>query len=209
MQIVKGNPKLPLSTTPWSMKCFVLLDLRGFILSIKITCVFKSLCYRAVIQHFNKGLNVDIELTTHRRSRFRTPEEKQITIFTKTTKNNHYGGGLYDIKYYNCIYMTFLKEDFPNLAYPKLVKGYREGTKRFDYMNYNECSLANLGWYKGITFYKEEQDIESGKIIVTAGADYQHHGDEEYMSNDCGEMILKVEAENLFKEFVELNKVGN
>lgn len=141
------------------------------------------------------------ETTITRRLRFRTSDEKQVTVLTKTTKNNHYNDDMYSIAYYNCIYITFIKEDFPNLNYPKLIEGFSKGTKRFDYGN---SDIATLDWHVGITYYKEELNIESDKVVVTAGADYQHDCDTCYMKADNGESILERNGEKLFNEFKEL-----
>ena len=146
-----------------------------------------------------------MKTTTRRTETFNIDDKRLVAIYTTTTKNEHYDNSLWSVKYYNCIYITFKKSDFPDLEYPGLVDcdwTHRKG-KRFEY---NSGSLAQLVWHCGITYYKEEQDVETGEIIITAGADYQHLNDGIYMSSDCGEYILNAESDRLFSQFKGLLK---
>lgn len=136
------------------------------------------------------------------------PEHK-LTVETKSIKGKGFsslGIGPWN----NCVYLIFVKSDFPNIGYPEKKVNDTGIMKRqkynFDYFN---CDLAELGWHGGITYYQERLDVESDLIVVTAGADYQHYGDEHYQDDDNGLMILNNVADELVKEFLELNTRRN
>lgn len=95
------------------------------------------------------------------------------------------------------MYLHFEKSEFPNLKYPKHEDG------RFDYMD--EHDLHQLPFHKGITFYEETKNLESGRTFVKVGCDYQHLYDEQsYGQDDCGEEILKTDGERVAESFKKL-----
>lgn len=102
--------------------------------------------------------------------------------------------------WFNCLYLNFHKEDFPNIKYPKLVPcEYGSLKQRYDYF---DSDLDSLDWHGGITFYQEKLSFESGKIYVTAGCDYQHFQDDYFMHADHGELILEGDGKRLAQEFM-------
>lgn len=104
----------------------------------------------------------------------------------------------------NCLYMSFIKEEHPELKYPALVDCSFFGRLQPKRFEYDECDLAELPWHGGITFYQEKYDPEMQKTIVKAGCDYMHYGDEEWMKEDYGEKLLKEEAPRIAQAFVEM-----
>ena len=133
---------------------------------------------------------MDVELITRRKNYY----EDKVWFHTNSFKSGD--------NWFNTIYINFCKDDYPNLKYPELINGFREGEKRFDYSN---CDLANLDWHCGLTFYEETLLLETGKTYIKAGADYQHIYDDDYMKKDCGEAIL-MSSEGLIGQFRELVK---
>lgn len=122
-----------------------------------------------------------------------------VTVQTKATFVEHSD----EVgKWYNCIYITFRKEDYPNLKYPETREGYFK--KEELSFNYDDCDLANLDWHRGITYYSEVQHLPNNEIIVKAGADYQHLCDDHYQLEDNGESILEANADKLYKQFTAL-----
>lgn len=110
-------------------------------------------------------------------------------------------------KWFNCLYINFFKEDYPNLKYPALVEGWRPGTLRF---NYSFSDVAELDWHCGITFYQETTFPENpGRTLVKAGCDFQHLYDDNWMTADHGEQILKRYVPGLQKQFIELIESNN
>lgn len=104
----------------------------------------------------------------------------------------------------NCLYIHFFKDDFPWLNSPPLVdSSWTKSKKRFEYSN---CNVAELDWHWGITFYEEISNPEHGRTKVKAGADYQHLHDDDYRSQDSGELILKNDAIFLAKQFDAMNE---
>ena len=113
------------------------------------------------------------------------------------------GGNLY--KWANCLYLSFLADDFPLFKRAKLVDFDWEASgvpnKRFEY----EDSDANaLDWHGGCTFYQEMVDVESGLTWIKIGCDYSHGGDDDYMRRDAGEELLETDGMAIVKQFVEL-----
>lgn len=104
-------------------------------------------------------------------------------------------------KWSNTFYIHFCKDDFPKLNYPI----YQDG--RFDYMSEND--MSGLPFHKGITFYEERKNLESGRVYVKAGCDFRHYQDEEYWDSDNGEMILKNHSAKVgaaFERLIGLNE---
>lgn len=91
----------------------------------------------------------------------------------------------------NCLYIQFLKNDFPSFSYP--IDG-----------NYYQSSFSKVDFHKGITFYEEK--IIENRMIVTIGCDYQHYGDESYGSDDNGKLILINDGLKSLDSFLALYK---
>ena len=106
-------------------------------------------------------------------------------------------------KYSHALYLSFLKEDFPNFKYPSMKDAYYGTGKRFDYF---ECDFADLPFHGGITYYSERICPEMQKTIVKIGCDYQHYGDDHYSHDDNGDAILNIESEQVVKEFIEIHE---
>jgi len=132
-----------------------------------------------------------------------------MKIITKVTRSTTFHEEKFSISsesftygenWFNCLYLSYHKEDFPNIPSPEIIPGFRPGELRFDY---NNCDIARLDWHKGITYYSESKDIETGKTLVKAGCDYQHLGDDIYRYQDSGESILKSDGVRLAEEFKE------
>lgn len=103
----------------------------------------------------------------------------------------------------NCLYINFMKDEFPWLRPAKLVESnLLTNSKVFDYGN---CSVAELSWHCGMTFYEEVMILRTNKILVKAGADYQHLYDDFYRKSDCGELILKNDAPIIMRGFDQMN----
>ena len=119
-------------------------------------------------------------------------EEKSVVVSARS----HMMG-----EWHNCLYISFLKSSFSDLKYPELVDGYWGYSKKFDY---NNCSLAELDWHGGITFYEEIISVESGNHIVKAGCDFSHLGDDHYGEKDFTDEILVEYAQGLIDQFTKL-----
>lgn len=101
----------------------------------------------------------------------------------------------------NCLYLSFIAEEFPQFKRPKLVDGWAKGIKRFQY----EESDANcLDWHGGCTFYEELIVVETGRTLIKMGCDYSHYLDDDYMARDSGEEILFIDGPKVLKEFLDL-----
>lgn len=111
----------------------------------------------------------------------------------------------YDGKWSNCLYINFVKEDFPSLSYPALIKGWREGQERFDY---NHCDIAEMDWHCGITFYQETYNPEYKKTMVKAGCDFQHLYDDHWREDDHGKQVLERYTPLLTNQFLKLIEKG-
>lgn len=94
-------------------------------------------------------------------------------------------------KWANCLYIQFLKQDFPNFNYPIS-------------RNYYQSSFSKVDFHKGITFYEEK--IINNRTIVTIGCDYQHYGDENYGTDDNGKLILVNDGPRALDSFLSLYK---
>ena len=101
----------------------------------------------------------------------------------------------------NCLYLEFVKEKFPDFNYPKLVDGWIEGTKRFDYY---ESSFADVDFHGGITYYSEKYLPDAGFTLVRIGCDYQHLWDDHYRQADNGQKILNEDSGEAFDSFIEV-----
>ncbi|MBO9667848.1 MAG: hypothetical protein J7501_13675 [Bdellovibrio sp.] len=107
-------------------------------------------------------------------------------------------------KWSNCLYLHFVKEDFPQIDSPKLVAQLWAGGKQC--FEYSKSVLNQLDFHGGITFYEEIKSIETGRTIVKVGCDYQHIYDDHYMTADHGEKILRVDGMTLIEQFEELGR---
>ena len=107
----------------------------------------------------------------------------------------------YNSEWCNCLYVTFNKKDFLDLKYPELKENpYLKG----DSFNYYDCDLAELDWHGGITYYSEIKNMADENIVVKAGCDFQHLGDDHWREADNGEKILKIYADDLYNQFMAL-----
>jgi hypothetical protein len=113
-----------------------------------------------------------------------------------------------DGKWANCLYLHFVKSEFPQIASPPLIDcEWRMKKRRFDYDN---SVLNQLDWHGGITFYEETKNLEDDEIYVKVGCDYSHYRDFEYESHDCGDELLADDAILLVEEFEQLvTKIGS
>ncbi len=101
----------------------------------------------------------------------------------------------------NCLYLNFIKEDFQDIVYPKIVPcDWGLIKQRFEY---SEFSLADLDWHGGITFYQEHRNLETLRTWVKVGCDYRHYGDEFFQNSDCGKYILEGDGRRLAIEFLK------
>lgn len=138
---------------------------------------------------------MEINKIIERRIKYQTLDNKRIWISTKSFQP-------YGLEWSNCLYIEFIKEDFPQLKYPCLNDcDYSSSGKIFDYFN---CSLASLDWHGGITFYEECFNNEMRKTVVRAGCDYQHLWDEAYRSRDYGDEIIQSDGICIMDEFLKL-----
>jgi hypothetical protein len=107
-------------------------------------------------------------------------------------------------EWFNCLYIHFVKEDFPQLKYPVIVEQkspYSDNDwTHFDYYN---CDLNLDSFHKGITFYEECFYPEKKKTIIKAGCDFQHYMDESYQENDNGKQILTY-SDEILEEFLSV-----
>lgn len=127
------------------------------------------------------------------------PVNKKYWITTKAFQMDY----LDRKKWFNCLYLHFCKEDFPQLEYQKLIEcNWGSQKKRFDY---HESSVATLDWHGGCTFYEEIFNVEHGKTYVKVGCDYQHLGDDAYMEADYGKTILELDGKKICDEFEQLS----
>lgn len=107
-------------------------------------------------------------------------------------------------KWSNCLYIEFKKNDFPELVYPKWVDKSQSGSMMSTY-DYRNCSLANLDWHGGITYYSETTHNNGEYVLVKAGCDYQHlYDNETYGMDDCGESILENDGSKILKQFKQM-----
>lgn len=130
------------------------------------------------------------EITTRRK----TFTGKKYYITTNSFKEGE--------KWFNCLYLHFCKEDFPDLVYPKIVETeLKHWPKRFAY---ERSDVASLGWHCGCTFYEETFIVESGRTYVKVGCDYRHLYDDRYMENDHGLDIINSDGKLIAEEFEQL-----
>jgi hypothetical protein len=95
-------------------------------------------------------------------------------------------------KWFNCLYIKYVKEDFPNIKGP--ING-----------SYYEADIAKLDWHCGITFYEETSLLNhAGRTIVKAGCDFQHLYDDHYMTEDYGQRIIDRCVPGLKNQFISL-----
>lgn len=110
----------------------------------------------------------------------------------------------------NCLYIHFVKEDFPAFKYPELVNcdWFGEPFKRF---RYESSDASDLIMHWGCTFYEETVSVETGRTIVKIGCDYQHLYDDDYRARDSGEEILGADGDALaasFERIIEFRMSG-
>lgn len=107
-------------------------------------------------------------------------------------------------KWFNCLYIHYNKNKYPNIKHPEWVEKDPDISWDRGRFNYGNCTVAELDWHGGITFY-EENTINGKETYIKAGCDFQHLYDGHYMTRDHGEEILSY-APKLLEEFLELTK---
>lgn len=126
---------------------------------------------------------------------------KSFERYTKEDIENHpilAGTG----RWANCLYLEFLKEDFPHFLYPEFhTDNIFEGKKSFDY---GKSDFAQVDFHWGITFYSEQVNPETDKTLVTIGCDYQHMDDHYFMAMDTGIEILRDHGPKAIESFLEI-----